>query len=114
MTTTMFRTAPAPTHHTSNVAQEELGKRFVDKESCPPSSPDCLPLNYYFWNKVKQKVYGGRRLPFKDLKELGLKIKQVWRECCDIDELRKALIQFRPRLKEVVRQEGGPTKHIYG
>ena len=64
--------------------------------------------------KVKQKVYGGRRLPFKDLKELELKIKQVWIECCDIDVLRKALLQFRPRLKEVVRQEGGPIKQIYG
>ena len=79
----MFRMAAAHTHHTSDVAQahlkEELGRRFVDKESCPPSSPDCLPPDYYFWNKVKQKLYRGRRLPFIDLKELELKIKQVWR-----------------------------------
>ena len=39
----MFRTAPASTHHTSDVAQahlkEELGRRFVDKESCAHHHP---------------------------------------------------------------------------
>ena len=34
------------------------------------SSPDYLPLDYYFWNAVKQEVYSGRRVPFKDLEEL--------------------------------------------
>ena len=103
--------------HISDVAQahvkEDLGRRFVDKKSWPQSSPDCSALDYYFWNEVKQKVYGGRRLPFKDLKELKLKIKQVWRECCDIDVLRMALLQFRPGLKKVVRQERGTIKQNY-
>ena len=59
--------------HTSGVAQQhlhkELGMRFVDKFSWPPSSPDYLSLDYYFWNVVKWKVYSGRRAPFKDLEE---------------------------------------------
>ena len=104
--------------HTSGVAQaylkKELGRRFVDKFSWPPSSPDCSPLDYYFWDHVKQRVYAGKRTPFKDINELKRKINQVWRECCDMHVMRKALMQFRPRLKEVVRQDGGQIKQIYG
>ena len=37
------------------------------------SSPDYLPLDYYFWNAVKQEVYSGQSVPLKDLKELKKK-----------------------------------------
>jgi len=56
---------------TSDVAQQhlrkEFGRRFVDKFSWSPSSPNCSPLDYYFWNAVKQEVYSGGRAPFKNL-----------------------------------------------
>ena len=104
--------------HTSGVAQQhlhkELGRRFVDKFSWPPSSTNCSPLGYYFLNAVKQEVYIGRRAPFKDLEELKKNIKQVLRGYSEIEMLRWALLQFCPRLKEVIRQKGGAIKQIYG
>ena len=54
--------------HTSNVFQnflrEELRIRFVDKESWPPKSPDCNPLDYYFWEALAEEVIKDRRNPF--------------------------------------------------
>ena len=53
----------APSHGSNlvqNYMEETLGKRFVKKTEWPPSSPDCNPLDYYFWNKVKSEVYKNR------------------------------------------------------
>ena len=35
--------------------QETLNSRFIKTHEWPPSSPDCNPLDYCFWNKVKWK-----------------------------------------------------------
>ena len=52
------------TSHTSNLVQnflnETMPRRFIKKDQWPPKSPDCNPLDFYFWNKVKTKVYEGR------------------------------------------------------
>ena len=48
----MFAKDSAPSHP-SNLVQDYLQEWL-------PSSPDSSPLNYYFWNKVKGKVYGNR------------------------------------------------------
>ena len=53
----------APSHR-SNIVQEflkqELNRRFIKPSDWPPYSPDSNPLDYYFWNNVKEKVYEGR------------------------------------------------------
>ena len=97
-----------------DLPKKELGRRFVNKVSWPPNSPDLSLLDYYFWNTVKQKVYAGKRTPFKDLDELKKKIQAVWRSCCDMEVMRKAIQQFRPWLKAVIEQEGEAIKQIYG
>ena len=33
----------------------KLGKRFIKHPEWPPSSPDCNPLDYPFWNKTKKE-----------------------------------------------------------
>ena len=70
--------------HTSNVCQnflhEELGTRFVDKMTWPPKSPDCNPLDYYFWDALSEEVYKDRRVPFTSLEELKNKVLEVWPE----------------------------------
>lgn len=59
------------TSHTSNVCQEYLRNtlgtaRFVNKFQWPPRSPDCNPLDYYFWSKLSEVVYEEKR-PFQNL-----------------------------------------------
>ena len=40
-----------------NFLREELKSRFFANMEWPPSSLHCNPLDYYFWNKVKGKIY---------------------------------------------------------
>ena len=94
--------------------KEELGGRFVSKDEWPPYSPDINPLDYWFWSAVKTNVYSGKLKPFKDVAELQQKIKRVWRSCWDLQTVRNAIKQFRPRVKAVVEAEGGPIKQLYG
>ena len=74
------------------------------------------PLDYFFWDLVKSKVYAGQKgKPFKDEKELQAKIKSVWRECAtDLAPIQKAIKQFVPRLQAVKDKAGYSTKMIFG
>ena len=66
----------------------------------PPTSPDCNPLDYYFWEKVQRKVYENRfNRAFENENALKRRIRGVWPEVSrDIEEIRKALKEFVPRL----------------
>ena len=41
---------------------------------------DCNPLEYHFWDKIELKVYG-------DENELKKKIRKVWREMSNPNDL---------------------------
>ena len=52
----IFVQGNAPSHRSNLVQdflQEALSLSFIKTLGWPPSSPDCSPLDYYFWNKVK-------------------------------------------------------------
>ena len=107
------------TSHTSNLCQnflkEKLGKeRFVDKTEWPPKSPDLNVLDYYFWDRVQNKVYEGRTIPFDNLGQLKRRIKNVWYDTAELDEIQRSVLQFRKRLIAVVANKGGPIKSYYG
>ena len=106
------------TSHTAGITQEYLwskfGRRFIRKDQWPPHSPDCNPLDFYFWDAIKRKVCEGRREPFHDLDVLKKRIRKVWKKAFTVKELRKAILQFRPRLKAVVSENGGPIKSFFG
>jgi len=58
----------APSHR-SNLVQDFLKEK---------SSPDFNPLDFYFWDAVKEKVYGDRLYkPFKNEDKLKQKIQAV-------------------------------------
>ena len=104
--------------HTSNLAQDYLKEvfgrdGFVNKNQWPPKSPDLNPLDYYFWNAVKEKVYEGRREPFTNLAQLKRRIKYVWDAAFDEEASRKAITEFRKRLRAVVVNKGGPIVHLF-
>ena len=106
--------------HTSNLVQgylrETLKKRFLSKTEWPPSSPDVNPLDYFFWDFVKTKVYAGRAgQPFRNEEELQKRIRFVWKDCAkEIKTIRKAICQFVPRLKAVQQKEGHSIKMLFG
>lgn len=114
----IFLQDSAPSHG-SNLVQgymnERLRKRFVKKTDWPPSSPDCNPLDFYFWDAVKAEVYRGRlNNPFENEEELKRKIKSVWKKVGSNREIiRKALKEFLPRARTVHENNGGCIKLFY-
>ena len=80
------------------------------------SSPDVNPLNYFFWDLVKTKVYQGRAgEPFSSEEELETKIKAVWNNCAtDMKPFQKAIEQSVPRLRAVEEKQGYCIKIIFG
>ena len=109
----------APSHRYKPVQQflkDKLKSRFVKNTEWPPASPDCNPLDYFFWNKVQEKVYeGGHCEPFENIEELKTKIQEVWEECCtDLNTIRKAIKHLLPRLKAVELKDGGSIKTLFG
>ena len=106
--------------HTSNLVQgylaETLKNRFISKTEWPPSSPDVNPLDYFFWDFVKTKVYAGRKgKAFQNEKELQTRIRSVWKDCAkEIPTMRKAIRQFLPRLKAINEKDGHSIKMLFG
>ena len=109
----------APSHRANqvqNFLKQKLKSRFVKNTDWPPKSPDCNPLDYYFWDHVQEKVYDGRYCyPFATIDELKRRIRDVWDECAtDLPQIRKAMKQFLPRLEAVDAKEGGSIKTVFG
>ena len=80
----------------------------------PTKSPDLNVLDYYFWNQVSTKVYEGPKEPFHNLEQLKRRIKRVWKNVAELDEIQRAILQFRPRLNPVVKNNAGHIKPYYG
>ena len=77
-------------------------------EKCPPSSPDVNPLDYFYWDFVKIKVYNERsEKSFASEAGLKKKIKSAWNICAnDLVPIRKAIKQFVRRMKAVEEKQG--------
>ena len=99
-----------------NFLKEKLDSKFIKQTEWPPSSPDCNPLDYHFWNKIKEKVYENCfGQPFKTEDKLKKKIKKLWSEVAqDLPEIRKTLKQFASRLACVEEKSGECIKMIFG
>jgi hypothetical protein len=89
---------------------------FVTADQWPPYSPDVNPLDYYFWNRLKNVVYGERvgKGSFESLGELQSSIRRNWNRAIDMDEVHKALNQFLPRCRKVAEVRGEPIKAFFG
>ena len=90
-----------------NFLKQRLKSRFVKNTDWPPKSPDCNPLDCYFWDRYC--------FPFATIDELKRRICDVWDECAtDLPQIRKAMKQFLPRLEAVDAKEGGSIKTVFG
>jgi hypothetical protein len=109
--------APSHRHHAvQSFLKEKFKSRFLPSDAWPPGSPDCNPLDFFFWDSVKCKVYEGRHNnPFANYTELKERIEEVWQECAtDLTPIRKAIKQFVPRLQAVADKDGGTIKMLFG
>ena len=113
----LFKIVLYPIANVQNFLQEELKSRFFANMEGQPSSPDCNPLDCYFRNKVKEKIYSGHHtmLNVSRLKKvLKYRIFSMWDQCANnIEPLCKLIKQFLPRLKAVVTKEGRPIKTVF-
>ena len=92
-----------------------LGRgRYTKHVEWPPCSADANPLDYYFWDKVKTKVYEGRMTRFENLEEVKRKILGVWDDAVNMTEIRGAIKQFHPRLQAIVEKEVYSIKSLFG
>ena len=89
---------------------------FVKDTDWPSKLPDCSLLDYYFWDRVQEKVYDGRCCyPFATIDELKRRIRDVWNDCAsDLPQIREAMKQFLPCLEAVDAKEGGSIKAVFG
>ena len=109
----------APLHHTNqvqNFLKQKLKSRIVKNTDWPPKLPDCNPLDYYFLDRVQEKVYDGRYCyPFATIDKLRRRIREVWDECATyLPQIRKAVKQFLPRLEAIDAKEGVSIKTVFG
>ena len=109
----------APSHRANqvqNFLKQKLKSRFVKNTDWPPKSPDCNPLDYYFWDRVQEKVYDGRYCyPFATIDELKRRIRDVWDECAmDLPKICKEMKQFFLHLEAVDTKKGGSIKTAFG
>jgi hypothetical protein len=101
----IFQQDGAPCH-TANRTQKWLGdnlKSFWPKEFWPPSSPDLNPLDF------SVRAFVARRAckdPHPNLDSLKAAITAAWSSMTP-DYIVATCQKFRPRLKAVVRAEGG-------
>ena len=107
----------APSHRANqvqNFLKQKLKSRFVKNTDWPPKSPDCNPLDYYFWDRVQEKVYDGRYCyPFAKIDELKRRGCDIWDECAmDLPQIRQAMKQFLPCLEAVDTKEGDSIKNV--
>ena len=114
-----FVQGSAPSHRANqvqNFLKQKLQSRFVKNTDWPPKSPDWNLLDYYFWDRIQEKVYDGRYCyPFAMIDELKRRICDIWDECAtDLPQIRKAMKQFLPRLEAVDAKEGGSIKTVFG
>ena len=109
----------APSHRANqlqNFLKQKLKSRFVKKTDWPPKSPDYIPLDYYFWDLIQEKVYSGHYYyPFATTDELKGKIHDVWDECTtDPPQISKSVKQFLLRLEAVDTKESSSIKTVFG
>ena len=96
--------------------EKTVKRRFIKCVEWPLYSPNVNPLDCFFWDLVKTKVYQGKAgEPFTSEEELKTKTKAVWKYCTiDLKLLRKAIKQFVPRLRAVEEKQKYCIKMIFG
>lgn len=103
------------TCHTSNMSLEVVRELFPSKVisrraniDWPPRSPDLSPPDYFLWGYLKSRVYVNNPRTTAQLKQnIRQEIAAIPQETC-----RRVLENFRARLHECQRRDGGHLDDI--
>ena len=95
------------TPHTATAVQswlkERFGKKFIDKNSWPPRSPDLNPCDFYLWGHLKGVAYNPLPKTLDDLKaNLEREIKKI-----TPDMLKDVFFNIKKRCELIISSGGG-------
>ena len=68
-------------------------------------------MDYNVWDSLSEKVYSGRTTVFKG-EELKDAIRQKWREIPQ-DEVQKAILSWKKRLRAICDESGGHINYLF-
>ena len=98
------------TCHTTNFNMEYLREKFQDRiisnkaeVRWPPCSPDCNPLDYFFWGHAMNHIY---RCKPKDMEELKVMVED-FSQSMDEEMIRKVCGSARERFQMLEKVQGG-------
>ena len=100
----VFQQDGAPAHN-AKVTQDWLSANLPDfwgKELRMPGSPDCNPLDYYFWGACERTI---NRAPHNTLDSLKTSIVAGFANMAR-EEVTRACSRFRSRVEKVIEAEG--------
>lgn len=103
----------ATCHTTENnlsFLKQKFSGRLISNKSevpWPPSSPDCNPLDFFFWGYVMQHVYRIKPTSIADLKA----VVEDFVESIDPAIIRKACASARKRFEMMMLENGGRFEH---
>ena len=95
--------APA---HASNATHSWLrgqNIKILSKTEWPPSSPELNPLDYSVWANLEKRACAK---PHTNLDSLLIALRKEWDDMPQ-EELRATVLQFRTRMSNVVKNNGG-------
>ena len=100
-----FQQDSAPAHRAreTKALLERETPDFILPTLWPPNSPDLNPIDYKIWSVLQERVYRGR---ITDVEHLKQRIREEW-DKLDHTIVVKAIQQWRKRLLECVRADGG-------
>jgi len=111
VTQTVFQQDGAPSHR-AKLTVEFLQRNvpdFIELALWPPNSPDLNPVDYSVWGALQQMVYRYSVTSLNDLKE---KIRHCWGEP-NQGLIDRAIDQWRPRLRAVIKVKGGHIEQMF-
>jgi len=82
---------------------------FIEPFVWPPNSPDINPVDYAVWGALQQDVH---RVPIVGLEDLKDRVRTCWASL-DQQLINKAIDQWRPRFKTVVKVQGGHIEQLF-
>ena len=92
-------------------ARHSPSKHDVIWDQWPLKSLDLNPLDHWFWNALKEKVYEGRQEPFTSIGELKKRVQEVWKSAWNEQHLKKSVLQFKKKLNAVIQRQGEAILH---
>ena len=104
-----FQQDSAPAHRAKETVAllDQETPDFITPLLWPPNSPDLNPVDYKVWGVLQERVYRSR---IRDVRHLKERLVEEWQQF-DQSIVDRAVKQWRLRLKQCVKADGGHFEH---